>query len=187
MTSNFFTAKRVVCVSQYDRIDDFVAFNLSRNERSLVRQFLVREFHSSAICKGFYPLVAHSALPKWLYSRDNRRLNTGVNPLRMDVGKLLLQQKAHYIHNPLRVNECTSFASREDEYQTTRTGIPVFLLRLVINPEGRVRLDVPPACDPVSRQGMKTHDLSIPTNLCHGLPPLPEQSPIPVRPTVGKP
>jgi hypothetical protein len=78
-----------------------VAFNLSRNERSLVQQFLVREFHSSAICKGFYPLVAHSALPKWLYSRDNTRLKTqGVNLLRMDVGKLLPKQKGDYIHNP---------------------------------------------------------------------------------------
>src|ERR1017187_8147532 len=36
------------------------------------------------------------------------------------------------------------------------------------NPQGSVRLDTPPACDPVSRQGTKTLDLSIPTNLCPG-------------------
>jgi hypothetical protein len=44
----------------------------------------------------------------------------------------------------------------------------------VFNLEGRVHLDVPPACDPVSREGMKTHDLSIPTNPCPALPPLPQ-------------
>jgi hypothetical protein len=36
---------------------------------------------------------------------------------------------------------------------------------MVFNPEGSVRLDTPPACDLVSRQGRKIHDLSIPTNL----------------------
>jgi hypothetical protein len=39
---------------------------------------------------------------------------------------------------------------------------------MVFNPQGSVRLDTPPACDPVSRQGTKTLDLSIPTNLCPG-------------------
>src|ERR1700751_1341425 len=67
---------------------------------------------------------------------------------------------------PLRVNECTALHRAKMRYQSARTVIRSFLLRLVINPEGRVRLDAPPACDPVSRQGMKTHDLSIPTNLC---------------------
>jgi hypothetical protein len=42
------------------------------------------------------------------------------------------------------------------------------------SPEGSVRLDALHACVPVSRQGMKTHDPSIPTNLCLGFPPLPE-------------
>jgi hypothetical protein len=59
-------------------------------------------------------------------------------------------------------------------YQTARTAIRVFLLRLVINHQGRVRLDAPPACDLVSRQDMKTHNPSIPTNLSPGFPPLPE-------------
>src|SRR5207245_8177105 len=34
--------------------------------------------------------------------------------------------------------------------------------------------DAPPACDPVWRQGRKTHQPSIPKNLCPGFPPLPE-------------
>src|SRR6516225_9125123 len=31
---------------------------------------------------------------------------------------------------------------------------------MVFNPQGSVRLDAPPASDPISRQGVKTHDLS---------------------------
>jgi hypothetical protein len=31
---------------------------------------------------------------------------------------------------------------------------------MVFSPQGSVRLDAPPACDPVSRQGTKTLDLS---------------------------
>src|ERR1700730_4650219 len=38
-------------------------------------------------------------------------------------------------------------------------------------PKAAFALDAPPACDPRSRQGMKTHDLSIPTNLCPGSRP----------------
>jgi hypothetical protein len=56
----------------------------------------------------------------------------------------------------------------------SRIRIPAFVLRLLLNPQGRVRLDAPAAYDPVSRQDMKTHDLSIPTNLHPGSPPLPE-------------
>jgi hypothetical protein len=44
----------------------------------------------------------------------------------------------------------------------------------VLNLEGRVHLDVPPACDPISREDMKTHNLSIPTNLGPGFRPLPQ-------------
>src|SRR5450759_1200430 len=39
---------------------------------------------------------------------------------------------------------------------------------MVFNPQGSVRLDTPAACDPVSRPGTKTLDLSIPTNLGPG-------------------
>src|ERR1700733_13248591 len=41
----------------------------------------------------------------------------------------------------------------------------------LLNPGGSVRLDAPLACDPVSRQGMKTRHLSSPTNpgLCFQL------------------
>src|SRR5580700_10222230 len=62
MSFNFFTTKRVFRIGQYDGINDFVAFDLSGDKRPLV-QFLVGEFHSSAICKRFDPLVAHSAPP----------------------------------------------------------------------------------------------------------------------------
>jgi hypothetical protein len=48
-----FATERFFCVAQYDGINDFVAFDLSG--------FLVGEFHSSAICQRFDPLVAHSA------------------------------------------------------------------------------------------------------------------------------
>jgi hypothetical protein len=58
MTFNFLTPKRVFFAGQYDRIDDFVAFNLSGDERPLVRKFLVGEFHSSALSKRFNPRVA---------------------------------------------------------------------------------------------------------------------------------
>src|SRR6478672_12670257 len=68
MSFNFFMTKRVFRVGQYDGIDDFVAFHLSGKKRPL-GQFLVGEFHSSAICKRFNPLVAHSAPPKWRFSR----------------------------------------------------------------------------------------------------------------------
>jgi hypothetical protein len=62
MRFNFFTSKRIFRVGHYDGIDDPVAFDLSGEKRPLV-QFLVGEFHSSTICKRFYPLVAHSAPP----------------------------------------------------------------------------------------------------------------------------
>ena len=62
MSFNFFTTKRVFRVVQYDGIDHFVAFDLSCEKRLLV-QFLVGEFHSSAICERFNPLVTHSAPP----------------------------------------------------------------------------------------------------------------------------
>jgi hypothetical protein len=69
MTFNFFTSEWIVCVGQYDRIDDFVTFNLSGDERPLIRQFLVSEFHSSAICKSFNLLVAwHS---QFLHGREH--------------------------------------------------------------------------------------------------------------------
>jgi hypothetical protein len=74
MSFNFFATKRVFRVAQYDGINDFVPFHLSGEKCHLV-QFLVREFHSSAICKRFDPLVAHSA-DKWRFNRNNTRLKT---------------------------------------------------------------------------------------------------------------
>jgi hypothetical protein len=56
MTLNFSTTKGVVCIGQYDRIDNFVALNL-RGDKHPVRKFLIGKFHSSAICKCSNPLV----------------------------------------------------------------------------------------------------------------------------------
>jgi len=65
-----------------------------------------------------------------------------------------------------------SFASREDEI-IKRPGLESGFSA----PNGNLIPKAgfpgcPVACDPISRQGMKTHDLSIPTSLCHGFPPL---------------
>jgi hypothetical protein len=62
MIFNFFATERVFRVAQYDGVNDFVPFDLSGEKRALV-QFLVGEFHSSAICKRFDPLIAHLAPP----------------------------------------------------------------------------------------------------------------------------
>jgi hypothetical protein len=58
---------------------------------------------------------------------------------------------------------------------------------VLLNPRHRVRLDVLPACGPVSREGTKTHDLSIPKNLGTGFPPSPEESLLLARLALGKP
>lgn len=68
MSFNVFMTKRVFRVGQYDRIHDFVAFDLSGKKRTL-GEFLVGKFHSSAICKRFDPLVAHSAPQVAIQSR----------------------------------------------------------------------------------------------------------------------
>ncbi len=49
-------AKRVPCFGQYDRIDDFISFKLRGEKRPVFCQFLVDEFHSSAVFKCFNPL-----------------------------------------------------------------------------------------------------------------------------------
>ena len=54
--------ERVFRIAQYDGVNDFIPFDLSGEKRALV-QFLVGEFHSSAICKRSDPLIAHSAPP----------------------------------------------------------------------------------------------------------------------------
>src|ERR1700722_308572 len=69
MSFNFFTTKRVFRIVQYDGIDHFVALDLSGEERLLV-QLLIGEFHSSAICQRFNPLVAHSAPQVAIQSRS---------------------------------------------------------------------------------------------------------------------
>src|ERR1700681_1302499 len=56
MAFNIFTAERVSCFGQYDRIDDLITFKLRREMSSVHRQFLVDEFHCSAVCKCFDPL-----------------------------------------------------------------------------------------------------------------------------------
>ncbi len=60
MTFNIFAAKRVPCFGQYNRIDDFISCKLRGEKRPVFRQFLVDEFHSSAVFKCFDPLfVSH--------------------------------------------------------------------------------------------------------------------------------
>ena len=49
MTFNVFTAKRVSCFGQYDRIDDLVLCNLRGDKCPVFGQFLVDEFHFSAV------------------------------------------------------------------------------------------------------------------------------------------
>ena len=60
MSFDIFTTQRVSCFGQYDRIDDFISFKLRGEKRPVFRQFLVDEFHSSAVFKCFDPLfVSH--------------------------------------------------------------------------------------------------------------------------------
>ena len=54
---NIFTTKRFFCFGQYDRIDDRITCQLRREKRSVHRQFLVDEFHFSAVCECFDPLL----------------------------------------------------------------------------------------------------------------------------------
>jgi hypothetical protein len=56
MIFNFFSTEWGFRVAPYDGINDFVPFDLSGEKRALV-QFLVGEFHSSAICKLHSSLI----------------------------------------------------------------------------------------------------------------------------------
>ena len=56
MIFNIFATKRVSCLGQYYRIDDLIACNLRSYKRPVFRQFLVDEFHFSAVFKCFDPL-----------------------------------------------------------------------------------------------------------------------------------
>src|SRR6267143_746052 len=58
---------------------------------------------------------------------------------------------------------------------------------VLFSPRHRVRPDVLPACDPVSREDTKTHDPSIPKDLCPAFPPSPEASPLLAHLTSDKP
>jgi hypothetical protein len=51
MTLDLFTAERVFYFAQYDRIDDLVTYNLRGDKGAVFHQFLVREFHLSAVCE----------------------------------------------------------------------------------------------------------------------------------------
>jgi hypothetical protein len=55
MAFDIFTTKRVSCVGQDDRIDDLITCKLSGDKCAVVRQFLVYEFHFSAVFKRFDP------------------------------------------------------------------------------------------------------------------------------------
>jgi|SRR5450755_3121216 hypothetical protein len=63
MAFDIFTAKRVSCFGQYDRIDDLITRKLRGDKRTVHRQFLVDEFHPSPVCKCFDPLVVWHLAP----------------------------------------------------------------------------------------------------------------------------
>jgi|SRR5450432_933177 len=56
MALDIFTAKRVSCVGQDDRIDDLISCKLSGDKCAVGRQFLADEFHFSGVFKCFDPL-----------------------------------------------------------------------------------------------------------------------------------
>jgi hypothetical protein len=69
MAFNIFTTQRVSRFGQYDRIDDLVPFNLRGDKRPVVRQFLVNEFHLSAIAECFDPFfVEHFCISSGEFS-----------------------------------------------------------------------------------------------------------------------
>jgi len=51
MAFNIFTTKRVFCFGQHHRIDNLITGNLRGDKRTHHQQFLVREFHFSALYK----------------------------------------------------------------------------------------------------------------------------------------
>src|SRR6476646_2658677 len=56
MNFNVFPVERISCLGQYDRIDDLIPSKLGGEKRPIFRQFLVDEFHCSAVFKCFDPL-----------------------------------------------------------------------------------------------------------------------------------
>ena len=56
MAFNIFATKRLSCFGQYDRIDDLITFKLRGDKRTVSRQLLADEFHSSAVFKFLDPL-----------------------------------------------------------------------------------------------------------------------------------
>src|ERR1700688_4404416 len=63
MAFDIFTTKRVSCVGQDDRIDDLTTCKLSGDKCAVFWQFLVYEFHFSAVFECLDPLfVWHSRI-----------------------------------------------------------------------------------------------------------------------------
>src|SRR6267143_6235005 len=56
MTFNIFTTEGIFLFGQYHGIDDLITCPLSRDKCPFFGQFLVDEFHFSAVFKGFDPL-----------------------------------------------------------------------------------------------------------------------------------
>ncbi len=83
MIFNVFSTERIFRVAQYDGINDFVAFDLGSEKRALV-EFFDGEFHPSAMCVHFDPLVAHSAPQIAIQSKSYAPQDSGcVKLLRM--------------------------------------------------------------------------------------------------------
>jgi len=73
MTFHISTAQRVSCIGQHNRIDNLMARKLRGNKCPVLRQFLIDEFHFSAVFKYFNPFFV------WhLFSGANHNTQFGV-------------------------------------------------------------------------------------------------------------
>src|SRR6266481_2054783 len=89
MTFNIFTAKRISCFRQYDRIDDLIPCDLRGDKCPVLRQFLVDEFHLPAVFKFLDPLfVPHGRSSS--RESQSKRLPDGL------LGACLIEKEAPY-------------------------------------------------------------------------------------------
>ena len=61
MAFHIFTTEGISCLGQYNRIDNWIAGDLGGEERTVVGEFLVDEFHASAAFEGLDPLLVWHA------------------------------------------------------------------------------------------------------------------------------
>ena len=65
MTLNFFMTQGIFRFRQYDRLDDFIPSNLRGDKCPAFWQFLVDEFHFSAVFERLDPFVVGHARSSW--------------------------------------------------------------------------------------------------------------------------